>query len=82
MKWDKAVKKIEDAISNNALCVSILYHRKHDKNESHWEDVKYVSPYEFEGKTCKAVFTTSNCLDEDAFVIDDVCPDYFFKTTI
>ena len=71
MKWNKAVKQIEQALAADKA-VSVHYHRKWMKQDSHFDKVDAVSEYKYEGLTCKAVSTYHDQLLESTHIIDEV----------
>lgn len=81
MNWNKAVKKIEQALAEGAN-VAVRYHRKWVKQESHIDDVDCISDYDWNGQICKAVNTFHDQLNEGSHIIDEVLTDYFFGTRL
>jgi hypothetical protein len=71
MKWNKAVKEIEDALAAGKAA-SIIYHRKWMKPDSHADLVEDISEYDWQGQICKAVNTRYDQLNEDSHIIDEV----------
>ena len=79
MKWNTAIKKIEQALEEDGVYVNIHYHRKWMKNDAHYGYVKNVVEYEWKGQICKAVNTYSDQLIESTHIIDDVTVDHVKK---
>lgn len=71
MNWNKAVKQIEKALTAGSA-VSVEYHRKWMKNDSHYDKVDNVVEYEYEGQICKAVNTWHDQINESSHIIDEV----------
>lgn len=75
MNWNKAIKKIEQALAANEA-VSVIYHRKWMKNDSHHLDVESVIEYDWKGQICKAVNLyeggISDQINEGSHIIDEV----------
>lgn len=82
MLWIKAIAKIEQALAEGAT-VGVIYHRKWNRNsnEIKKDDVDAVIEYDWHGKTCKAVNTTHDQINEGTYIIDEVLPDYYFGST-
>lgn len=78
MKWNKAVKEIEEAI-NNGEDVVIRYHIKHDTRQTRVMDVESVIEYEYKGSMCKAINTYDDQVLEGMHVIDEVAINKFFE---
>ena len=74
MKWNKAVKQIEQALAANKD-VSIKYHRKWMKQDAHHDNVYSLAEYEYNGQICKAVNTYDDLINEDSHIIDEVVED-------
>lgn len=73
MKWNKAIKLIEDALEAGQK-VEIRYHRKwtRNPNEFKWSMVESVSEYNWNNEICKAVNTIHDQLTEGTHIIDEV----------
>lgn len=80
MTWSKAIKKIERASSDDALDITIIYHRKWMPNDSHIGHLDSVVEYDWRGEKCKAVSLKDDMINEDSHIIDEVIADYFFGT--
>ena len=73
MKWEKALKQIEAALTDNKE-VEIKYHRKWAKNIHDYRIgmVDNVVEYDWHGDTCKAINTYYDQVDEGTHIIDEV----------
>lgn len=75
MNWNKAINKIEQALAVDKA-VSVEYHRKWMKNDSHFNTVEEVISYEYSGQICKAVNLynggISDQINEGSHIIDKV----------
>ena len=71
MKWSKAVEIIEKELAQRNTVV-IDYHRKWMKQQCGIDTVEKVVEYEYEGKTCKAVNTWHDQLNESSHIIDKI----------
>lgn len=71
MKWNKAVKEIEEAIRYR-VDVVVEYHVKHDTRQSRFEKVESISEYEYQGTKCKAINTYHDQVLEGLHVIDGI----------
>ncbi len=71
MKWETAINKIEKAMDEGKK-VTIEYHRKWMKQDSHFDVVYSINEYDWHGNVCKAVTTYHDGLDEDSHIIDNV----------
>ena len=82
MNWNKAIKQIEKAMVDGAV-VSIIYHRKWMKNDSHCMTVESIVDYQYDGQICKAInlYTggISDQINEGSHIIDEVLVDHFFS---
>ena len=71
MNWNTAIKQIEKALAADKA-VSVHYHRKWMKNDSHFDTVDKIISYEWKGETVKAVSTYYNVVDPYSYIIDEV----------
>lgn len=74
MNWNKAIRQIEQALAADKA-VSVEYHRKWMKNDSHINDVEEVITYTYEGQICKALNLyngISDQINEGSHIIDKV----------
>ena len=75
MNWNKAIKQIEKALAAGSA-VSVTYHRKWMKNDSHINEVEEVISYKYEGQICKALNLYyggySDQINEGSHIIDKV----------
>lgn len=75
MNWNKAIRQIEQALAVDKA-VSVEYHRKWMKNDSHCSAVDSVVEYQWEGQICKAVnlydYAISDQINEGSHIIDKV----------
>lgn len=71
MKWNFAIGIIEEALKYESE-VTVIYHRKWMKNESHIDTVDKIISYEWKGETVKAVSTYHNVVDPYSYIIDDI----------
>lgn len=71
MKWNKAVEAIEQALAADKA-VSVHYHRKWMKQDSHYDTVDQIISYEWDGETVKAISTYHNVVDPYSYIIDEV----------
>lgn len=71
MKWNKAIKAIEQAMSEDKR-VSVEYHIKWMNKYSKLEAVTEIVSYEWKGAECKAINTGSDQLNEGTHIIDNI----------
>ena len=71
MKWNTAIKQIENAIAENKK-IEIDYHVKWNKSNCHIDNFDSIVLYEYNGETCKAVNTWFDQINEGSHIIDDV----------
>ena len=75
MNWNKAIKQIEQALAVDKA-VSVEYHRKWMKNDSHILDVEEVITYTYKGQICKALNLynggINDQINEGSHIIDKV----------
>lgn len=71
MKWNTAIKQIEQAMAEGRQ-VGIEYHRKWERNSRQFDVVYSVSEYDWNDDVCKGVTTYYDILDEDNYIIDGV----------
>lgn len=71
MKWNKATKAIEQAMSEGKD-VAIEYHIKWLTNYSKIDHVRDIVTYEWKGAECKAINTGFDQLNEGTHIIDNI----------
>ncbi len=73
MKWDKAMKQIEQALAAGKA-VSVHYRRKYDRSacKYRYDHVESISSYPWKNEICKAVNTRTDQLDSYSHIIDEV----------
>lgn len=71
MKWNKAVEKIEKALAADKD-VTVHYHRKWMKQDSHFDKVDSVDAYQYERQICKTISTYHDQIIEYSYIIDEV----------
>lgn len=73
MKWNTAVKKIEQALAAEKA-VSVHYRRKYDRSacKYRYDHVDSISTYPWYDQICKAVNTYHDQIAEYSHIIDEV----------
>lgn len=71
MKWDKAIKKINEGL-NSHKTVTVEYHKKNRKYDSHVETVRGLINYKMCGNDYTDIETSDRNMNNIVWIIDRV----------